>query len=265
MASEAAEGAGGRFLLRIEDIDPARSRSDFERAIFADLKWLGLRWPEPVRRQSEHFADYAQALKQLDRMGLLYPCFCTRREIAEEIARAGLAPAAADLSAEGPVYPGTCRALTAEVRAERLARGDAYALRLDVKKAMKSLAPDLTFEEQGRGPNGESGVQVARPELLGDVVLARKELPASYHLAVVVDDALQGVTLVTRGWDLFPATYIQRLLQTLLDLPVPAYAHHRLILDPAGRKFSKRDRAVTLASLREHGATRQTIRAMVGL
>ena len=218
-----------------------------------------------MRRQSEHFADYADALKRLESKGLLYPCFCTRKDIADEIARAGLAPAASELSPEGPLYPGICRALTAETRQRRIAQGEAYALRLDVAKAMRVLARDLDFEERGHGPNGETGLQIARPELLGDVVLARKELPTSYHLAVVVDDALQGITLVTRGEDLFPATHIQRLLQALLDLPTPAYAHHRLILDQAGRKFSKRDRAATLSSLRQSGATPEGLRAMIGL
>ena len=264
MAFEAARAAAGMFLLRIEDIDLTRARPQFERAIFEDLRWLGLNWQEPVRRQSEHFADYAAALQQLEAMGLLYPCFCTRKNIAEEIARAGLAPTAADLSPEGPLYPGTCRSLPAEIRARRM-EAEAYALRLDVGKASERLTRDLVFEECGRGPNGEHGLQRARPELLGDVVLARKELPTSYHLAVVVDDALQGVTLVTRGEDLFPATHIQRLLQGLLGLPTPAYAHHRLIVDAAGRKFSKRDHAATLASLRESGTAPEAVRAMVGL
>ena len=255
----------GRFLLRIEDIDVTRCRAEFEDAIIQDLRWLGLDWPEPVRRQSEHGCDYRDALKRLESKGLLYPCFCTRKDIADEIARAGLAPAAAEIPGEGGFYPGICRALTQEQQAQRIAHGDVYALRLDAEKAGALLGRDLVFEEKGQGPNGETGVQIVRPKLLGDVVLARKELPASYHLAVVVDDALQGVNLVTRGQDLFSATHLQRLLQELLDLPAPAYAHHRLILDPAGRKFSKRDKAVTLAYLREAGATPQTIRAMVGL
>jgi glutamyl-Q tRNA(Asp) synthetase len=264
-AFDTAQAAGGAFLLRIEDIDITRCRAEFETAISEDLHWLGLAWPEPVRRQSEHIADYAAALKRLEGRGLLYPCFCTRKEIAEEIARAGFAPAAEDLPAESALYPGTCRNLPAQRRASRIAQGDAYALRLDVAKAKALLGGSLRFEENGRGPNGETGVQCARPELLGDVVLARKGLGASYHLAVVVDDALQGVTLVTRGEDLFVATHMQRLLQGLLDLPTPAYAHHRLILDPSGRKFSKRNRAATLASLREAGETPQTVRAMLGL
>ena len=264
-AFEAARVAGGQFHLRIEDIDVTRCRAQFEQAIFEDLRWLGLTWREPVRRQSEHVADYTAALKRFQSLGLLYPCFCTRMEITDEIARAGIAPAAHELPAEGALYPGTCRILTEEQRARRMALGDAHALRLDVAKAARLLGPDLCFEEKGRGPKGETGVQSVRPELLGDVVLARKELLASYHLAVVVDDALQGVNLVTRGEDLFPATHIQRLLQGLLDLPTPAYAHHRLILDHAGHKFSKRDRAATLSSLREAGATPETLRAMIGL
>ena len=261
----ARRAGGGRFLLRIEDIDLTRCRAEFEHAIFQDLRWLGLDWPQPVRRQSEHIADYADALKRLESKGLLYPCFCTRKDIAEEIARAGIAPAAAEMPAEGGLYPGTCRTLTQQMRARRIANGDVYALRLDVERAAALIGRALVFEEKGRGPNGETGIQIVRPKLLGDVVLARKELSASYHLAVVVDDALQGVNLVTRGEDLFPATHIQRLLQDLLDLPAPTYAHHRLILDEAGRKFSKRDRAATLASLREAGATPQTVLAMVGL
>ena len=265
IAYEAAHNSGGKFLLRIEDIDLLRCRPEFERAIYDDLRWLGLGWVEPVRRQSEHFADYAGALERLAAKGLLYPCFCTRKDIAEEIARAGIAPQASELLPEGPLYPGTCRSLPDEVRTNRIADGTPYALRLDVAKGKRLLGRDLTFEEKGHGPGGESGTQIARPERLGDVVLARKELPASYHLAVVVDDALQGVSLVTRGEDLFPATHIQRLLQALLDLEPPAYAHHRLILDRQGRKFSKRDRAATLFGLRQAGASPEAVRTMLGL
>jgi glutamyl-Q tRNA(Asp) synthetase len=264
-AFDAAKRDEGRFLLRIEDIDLTRSRPEFERAIYQDLEWLGLRWEEPVRRQSEHFADYAAALEKLRSLDLLYPCFCTRKEIADEIARAGVAPQASEFGADGPLYPGTCRALPEEARKTRMAEGIPYALRLDTAKAAKRAGRSLTFEERGRGPQGETGIQIARPELLGDIVLARKELPASYHLAVVFDDALQGVTLVTRGEDLFPATHIQRLLQVLLDLPEPAYAHHRLIRDESGRKFSKRDLAVTLSSLRQAGTTPNSIRTVIGL
>ena len=259
-AHRAAERSGGRFLLRIEDIDSTRCRPEYEQAIKDDLNWLGLAFEEPVRRQSEHFADYAGALHNLDERGLLYPCFCTRKEIAEEIARAAEAPHGPD----GPLYPGTCRRLSREVRATRVAKGASYALRLDVEKAAAAIGRPLTFVEQGAGPSGETGEQIVRPALFGDVVLARKDLPASYHLAVVVDDALQGVTLVTRGHDLFHATHIQRLLQTCLGYEPPAYAHHRLILDASGKKFSKRDRSVTLESLRRAGESAASIKERLG-
>ncbi len=258
-AYEAARDGGGRFLLRIEDIDTARARPEFEQAIYEDLAWLGMIWEKPVRRQSEHFADYKSALEKLDAMGVLYPCFCTRKDIADEIARAVEAPH----GPEGPLYPGTCRALSRETQERRMA-SEAYALRLDIAKA-RAHAGELNFEEQGRGTAGETGVQTAKPQLLGDVVLARKEMPASYHLAVVVDDALQGVTLVTRGEDLFPASHIQRLLQALLGLPAPRYRHHRLVLDENGKKFSKRDSAVTLRHLRDSGSTPADIRKSIGL
>ncbi len=259
-AFDAAMKSGGRFLLRIEDIDATRSRREFEDGIKSDLAWLGLRWQEPVRRQSGHFADYRKALEKLEAQGLLYPCFCTRKEIAEEIGRAVAAPH----GPEGPLYPGLCRELLPALRARRIEEGEPYALRLDAAKARASHAA-LTFEERGEGPEGETGLQLARPEILGDVVLARKELPASYHLAVVVDDALQGVTLVTRGRDLFHATHVQRLLQALLDLPTPAYAHHRLIVNAEGKKFSKRDKGATLKALREEGRAPAEIRAMLKL
>lgn len=258
-AEAAARDRGGRFLLRIEDIDLARCRRAFEQAILEDLNWLGVAFEQPVRRQSEHFADYEAALAKLDEMGLLYPCFCTRKEINEEIALSGAAPHGPD----GPQYPGTCRALVPAARAARIAAGDVFALRFDSAKAA-ALGQTLTFEEKGAGPDGERGTRIVYPAQLGDVVLARKDMPASYHLAVVTDDALQGVTLVTRGHDLFSATPIQRLLQALLGLPEPAYAHHRLILDAEGRKFSKRDAAVTLRHLRENGVTPEGIRAMIG-
>ena len=263
MAYRAAQETGGRFLLRIEDIDAGRCRPEFEQAIFDDLHWLGLAWGEPVRRQSQHFADYTAALQRLQEQGVIYPCFCTRKDIEAEIARAASAPHPGDLS--GNIYPGTCRELSEQERARRMASRLSYALRLDCAKAVKLIEPGkLQFEELGRGPNGETGSQCARPELLGDIVRARKDFPASYHLAVVTDDALQGVTLVTRGEDLFSATHVQRLLQALLSLPTPAYAHHRLILDVDGRKFSKRDSAVTLRSLRSSGVTPEDIRRQIG-
>jgi len=255
MAYRAAERSHGRFLLRIEDIDKGRCRREYEQAIKDDLGWLGLVFEEPVRRQSEHFADYGRALKTLDEAGLLYPCFCTRKEIADEIARAAEAPHGPD----GPLYPGTCRRLSRAASDARIATGESYALRLDAERAEANVGRPLKFMEQGSGPHGETGEQIARPALFGDVVLARKELPASYHLAVVVDDALQGVTLVTRGHDLFPATHVHRLLQACLGYEPPAYAHHRLILDASGKKFSKRDRSVTLESLRRDGASPESI------
>jgi glutamyl-Q tRNA(Asp) synthetase len=265
VACQKAAQGGGRFLLRIEDIDRTRCRREFEQAIFDDLGWLGLSWENPVRRQSEHFHDYAVALAQLERAGLIYPCFCTRKDIAGEIARAGIAPEASELSSDGPVYPGRCRGLTVDQRHERMAGNTPYALRLDVAKARALVGEPIAFEEIGSGPQGQTGAQLAYPERLGDVVLARKDMPTSYHLAVVVDDHLQGVTLVSRGNDLFGATYIQRLLQELLRYAAPTYLHHRLILDVDGRKFSKRNHAVTLASLRASGATPAKVRAMIGL
>jgi glutamyl-Q tRNA(Asp) synthetase len=260
IAAHDAASAGGRFLVRIEDIDRTRCRPEFETAIFEDLAWLGLQWERPVLRQSERFEAYRAALDRLAEPGLLYPCFCTRGDIAGEIARSAEAPH----GPEGPLYPGTCRGLSEHERRARIDSGVPYALRLDVAKAA-ALAGALSFEEQGSGPNGEHGLIAAGPLLFGDIVIARKEVPASYHLAVVVDDAHQGVTLVTRGNDLFAATHVQRLLQALLELPTPAYAHHHLILDAQGRKFSKRDRAATLRSMWESGMTPAQIRERLGL
>ncbi|HEX3810515.1 MAG TPA: tRNA glutamyl-Q(34) synthetase GluQRS [Rhizomicrobium sp.] len=250
----------GCFLLRIEDIDAARCKPEFEQAIYEDLAWLGLDWEKPVLRQSERFDAYRTALGNLEAQGLLYPCFCTRKEIAEEVARAAEAPHSINLGPEGALYPGTCRKLSAAERKAKMAQGALYALRLDVEMAA-SMAGAITFQELGRGPNGETGTITVNPCLFGDIVLARKETPAAYHLAVVVDDAFQNVTLVTRGHDLFAATHVQRLLQTLLDLPAPSYGHHDLVLDEQGRKFSKRDNAVTLRALRERGVTPDEIRA----
>jgi glutamyl-Q tRNA(Asp) synthetase len=252
-AYDAARAAGGRFLLRIEDVDRGRARPEFEAAIYEDLAWLGVRWETPVRRQSEHFAEYADALDRLEARGLLYPCFCTRREIEQALT--------APHGPEGAVYPGGCRRLAAAERAERIAAGAPFARRLDLAGAL-ALAGPLAFEE--------SGVEVAvDPERLrteiGDVVLARKDVPASYHLAVVHDDAVQGVTMVIRGTDLAFATPLHRLLQAVLDLPVPAYRHHRLITDAAGRRFAKRDGAATLRALRAAGVTPAEVRGRLGL
>ena len=242
-AAERAQEKGGRFLIRLEDIDGTRARPEYETALFEDLAWLGLTWEQPVRRQSDHTEDYRQALKQLENLGVLYPCFCTRREIQDEIARAGQAPHGPD----GAIYPGTCRSRSADEQAELIAQGHPYALRLDVEKAMARIQTELRWEDLTRGP------QIATPTIFGDVVLARKDTPASYHLAVVVDDALQGITLVTRGEDLLEATHLHRLLQELLHLPVPQWQHHRLILDEKGKRLAKRDDARSLRTLREAG------------
>jgi glutamyl-Q tRNA(Asp) synthetase len=247
-----ARGAGGKFLLRIEDIDRTRCKPEFTDAILEDLAWLGLDWDGEVRKQSEHFTDYEAALDTLDVAGLIYPCFCTRAAIAAEIARAGGAPQ----GEEGPIYPGTCRDLTTEERLRRIASGEGFALRLDVARALARTGP-LEWEEEGEG------IIRADPELLGDVVLARKDTPTSYHLAVTLDDALQGVTLVTRGADLFTATHIHRLLQALLDWTTPRYRHHRLLTDASGKRFAKRDKALTLRALRESGKTPAEIRTVV--
>lgn len=252
-AFEAARRTGGRFLLRIEDIDRTRCRPEFTRAIFDDLAWLGLEWERPVRLQSEHFDDYRAALERLEEMGLLYPCFCTRKDIAREVEGAGHAPHGPD----GPLYPGHCRALSSGEREERRAAGLPFALRLDVAAALRRVGV-LNWHDR------EAGGQQARPEMFGDVVLARKDTPTSYHLAVTVDDALQGITLVTRGRDLFEATHVHRLLQALLGLPTPDYAHHRLLTDDQGRRYAKRDKALTLAALRGAGSTPAEVRAMAG-
>lgn len=259
-AQKAARADGDALVLRIEDIDQGRCRPEYEAAILEDLAWLGVCWEHPVRRQSRHFDDYAAAGARLEAMGMVYQCFCTRSEITAEIARAVDAPH----GPEGPLYPGTCRALAPGERAARI-RTEAYALRLDVAKACDLLGERLQFEERGRGPAGERGMCRVQAGLLGDVVIARKDFPASYHLAVVVDDALQGIELVTRGEDLFHATHIQRLLQALLGLPAPVYAHHPLVVDERGNKFSKRNEAVTLRALRARGETPAGVRGRLGL
>jgi glutamyl-Q tRNA(Asp) synthetase len=251
-AERAAREAGGRFLLRIEDIDPGRCRAEFEAAIYEDLAWLGLSWETPVRRQSEHMADYAAALERLAAQGLLYPCFCTRRDIQAEIARAGAAPHTPD----GPRYPGTCRRLSADERRRRQEAGLPFALRLDMAAATAVAGP-LTWHD------GAAGTVTAEPELFGDVVLARKEIPTSYHLAVTVDDR-QGVTLVTRGQDLFAATHVHRLLQALLGFDVPTWHHHGLVRDASGRRVAKRDNPLTLRDLREAGKSPAEVRALAG-
>lgn len=250
-AEQQARDSNGRFLIRLEDIDGTRARPEYETALFEDLAWLGLAWEQPVRRQSDHTEDYHIALNELDQQGLLYPCFCTRKEIQEEIAQAGQAPHGPD----GPLYPGTCRSRSTAERETLIASGQPYALRLDVGKAIAHAGKDLFWNDVGRG------TQLAAPAIFGDVVLARKDTPASYHLAVIVDDALQGITLVTRGEDLFEATHLHRLLQELLKLPVPRWHHHRLLTDETGKRLAKRDNARALRTLRDEGWTPEKVKA----
>jgi glutamyl-Q tRNA(Asp) synthetase len=262
-AFEAAEAAGGRFLLRIEDIDRTRARPEFEAAIYADLAWLGLQWEIPVMRQSERLPAYAEALARLKARGLIYPCACTRRDIAEALdaPQEGAGPM---IGPDGPVYPGTCKRSPPP-------EGAPVAWRLDMERAVAALggAAGLGFEELGEGPDGETGRIALSPGYLidqcGDVVLARRDIATSYHLSVVVDDAAQGVSHVTRGRDLFPATPIHVLLQGLLGLPTPAYRHHRLIRDAEGRRLAKRDGDESLASLRAAGVAPEEVRRIVGL
>lgn len=258
LTAERAAG-GGCCLLRIEDLDATRARPGFEAAIESDLRWLGLSWSEPVLRQSQRLAHYHAAVDTLAGAGLLYPCFCTRRQIEAEIAQAAQAP-----HGDSPgVYPGTCREMGLKERARRIAAGALHVLRLDVAAAAERVGP-LSFTESGSGPQGETGVIAVDPAVLGDIVLARRAIRAAYHLAVVVDDAFQQVSLVTRGNDLLTATHVQRLLQALLGLPEPQYAHHRLILDAQGRKLSKRDGPVTLRDLRDRGMTAGDVRRQLG-
>ncbi len=256
-AYDAARAANGRFVLRIENIDLTRSRPEFEASIYEDLAWLGLAWETPVRRQSEHMADYHAALDRLTAQGLTYRCFRTRKEITEDVARA---PHGAMEVFRGAPLP-------ADEEARRLAAGEAFAWRLSLDAAERALGGfgALTFLEDGEGPNGETGAIAANPALAGDVVLARKDVGVAYHLAVVVDDALQQISHVIRGQDLFEAAHIQRLLQALLDLPTPTYRHHRLLTGPDGKRFAKRDRAETLAELRARGVTPDDLRREMGL
>jgi glutamyl-Q tRNA(Asp) synthetase len=258
-----ARAAGGRFLLRMEDIDQTRCRPEFEAAIYEDLAWLGLSWETPVRRQSEHFDDYRKALARLEAEGLVYASFESRAEIARLVAERD-AKGGWPRDPDGtPLYPGTARTMSAAERAERMQAGEPYALRLDMEAAR--AAGLLTWRETGSGPGGESGSVTAQPQAWGDVVLGRKETPTSYHLSVIVDDALQGVTHVVRGQDLFWSTSVHRLLQHLLDLPCPIYHHHRLVLDADGRKLSKSTRATALRALRREGVDPAAIHRMIGL
>ncbi|MGE0034378.1 MAG: tRNA glutamyl-Q(34) synthetase GluQRS [Xanthobacteraceae bacterium] len=256
--------SGGRFLLRIEDIDAMRCRPEFEQAIYEDLSWLGITWEQPVRRQSEHFDDYRGALQALDAQGLIYETFDSRAEIARLVAareRHARWPRDPD---GAPLYPGSAAAMAAAERRRRRDAGEPYALRLDMPAAI-ARAGGLFWDETGAGPDGETGRIMAQPAAWGDVVLARKETPTSYHLSVVVDDARQSVTDVVRGQDLFWSTSVHRLLQVLLGLPAPRYHHHRLMRDADGRKLAKSTRSTSLRVLREAGATPVDIRRMAGL
>jgi len=263
-----ARRAGGRLLLRIEDIDATRCKPEFEAAIYQDLAWLGVAWEHPVRRQSEHFCAYRDAIETLTAQGLIYPGFESRAEIARLVAqRDAGAPEHGSWPRDpdgAPLYPGTARLLSMDKRERLMAQGAPYASRLDMAAAIARVG-DLAWSERGAGPAGESGAVAARPQAWGDVILARKETPTSYHLSVVIDDALQGATEVVRGEDLFWSTSVHRLLQALLGLPQPIYRHHRLILDAAGQKLSKSTQATGLRELRAEGATAADIRRLVGL
>ncbi|MBX2856347.1 MAG: tRNA glutamyl-Q(34) synthetase GluQRS [Rhodobacteraceae bacterium] len=276
-AFDATRKAEGRFLVRIEDLDQTRARADHEAAIFEDLGWLGLEWQQPVLRQSERFSAYHEALDSLDKRGLIYPCFCSRRDIEAALS----APQEGDANAgdegqgpDGPAYPGNCRRMSGVDRGLKHSAKAPFGLRLDMRKAVATLGgagvvSNLSFKEIGAGPNKERGKIKLDPGFLiqacGDVLMARKDAPASYHLAVVLDDAHQGVTHVTRGEDLFAATQIHRLLQALFGRPTPIYRHHRLIRDEQGRRLAKRDRDAGLAELRACGTAPAEVRAMVGL
>lgn len=264
LAYDFASRNGGSFVLRIEDIDVSRCRTEFDDAILEDLAWLGLDWEEPVRRQAEHFEDYGQVVGKLEDMGLTYPCFCTRKEIAAEIERAVTAPHGPD----GAHYPGTCRALTGEERKKKLGAGALFVTRLDAGKAAarleKTASLPLHFEELLSLASDEVFKVEVDPLLFGDIVLARKDIPTSYHVSVVFDDHLQRISHVIRGEDLREATHVHRVLQELLGIEPPTYFHHPLIRDETGRRLAKRDKAMTLRALKETGATPKDIRARSG-
>tara|TARA_R110002074_G_scaffold368656_1_gene543199 strand:- start:1144 stop:2052 length:909 start_codon:yes stop_codon:yes gene_type:complete len=269
-AADTAKALSGKFLLRIEDIDLGRCRPEYVQGIYDDLSWLGLTWEEPVRRQSEHFAIYEAGLKKLRDMDLCYPCFATRKEISDAIEASGIGHAHWPLDPDGsPLYPGLYKDISTAELNRLMWEGRSYAWRLDMEKAL-ALAEEknggpIHFREDGEGPRGQKGELPIKPMRFGDVILARKDVPTSYHLAVTLDDALQNVTVVTRGQDLFPATYIHRLLQVLLDLPEPAYRHHALIRDESGRRLSKTAKDKGLRELRLGGATPADIRRLIGL
>lgn len=263
-AHDFARARGGAFVLRIEDIDVSRCRPEFDEAILEDLGWLGLEWEKPVRRQAEHFDEYREAIKRLAEQSLTYPCFCTRKDIAAEIEGAASAPHGPD----GPHYPGTCRALTDDEREARVAGEEPFALRLDIEKAVAHLrasgALPLHFSELTTLSSDDEMVLEVDPHLFGDIVLARKDVPTSYHVSVVLDDHLQAISHVIRGEDLREATHIQRVLQALLGFDPPKYFHHPLVRDETGRRLAKRDRDLTLRALKEKGASPEDVRTRFG-
>jgi len=258
-----ARESGGRMLLRIEDIDLTRCTPEFEEGIYRDLDWLGVEWETPVRRQSEHFDDYRAALDRLKAMGLVYPSFMSRGEVRDHIAARSDAKSPWPRDPDGaPLYPGADRQLSRRERARRIASRAPHAWRLDMGKVAMALKKPMTWQEDGRGPLGETGTVPARPGIWGDVIVARSDIAASYHLAVTVDDALQDVTHIVRGQDLFHATAVHRLLQELLGLPAPAYRHHALIAGPDGRKLSKSLGDTGIRALRETGHSAEEVRRM---
>lgn len=261
-----AEQSGGRFLLRMEDIDTARCTPALEQGIYDDLHWLGLRWETPVRRQSEHFGEYRNALTKLADKGLVYPAFLSRSEVRKRISEACARGDDWPSDPDGtPLYPQDERNMSEKEQMEHIVSGAPYAWRLDMDKALASAGEPLFWNESGAGPDGETGRLAADPARWGDVVIARKDTPTSYHLSVVVDDALQGITHIVRGRDLFHASSVHRLLQKLLGLPEPLYHHHDLVLGEDGQKLSKSRKDTALASLREQGWTPADIRAKLGL
>ena len=261
-----ARNHDGEFLLRIEDIDTTRARPEFEAAILEDLSWLGLQWSTSVRRQSDHFSDYEAALTELRKLGLIYPAFLSRAEASATVGEAESTGQNWPRDPDGaPFYPGDDRKLLETERKARIANGDPHAWRLDMKAALSGLTASLNWTENGSGPGGETGQITADPAAWGDVILARRDVPSSYHLAVSVDDALQGITDIIRGHDLFAATSVHRLLQQLLGLPVPTYHHHSLIIDDTGRKLSKSEGATSIAALRDNGATALDIITLAGI
>ncbi len=249
---------GGMFILRIEDIDHLRCKLEYEKSIFEDLHWLGLSWPEPVRRQSEHFDDYQQALSKLREMNLLYPCFCTRKDIKKEIEESSRAPhMPPKMGPEGIIYPGICKKLTQKQIRQKIDDGVPHALRLDMDQALSMIKNPLYWTDL------KTGKQKADPALLGDVVLARKDFPTSYHLSVVVDDHLQNITNIIRGQDLYYASHFHRLLQHLLGLKTPIYDHHPLLTTKDGNRLAKRDKSITIKSIRENGVKPDDLDALI--